>query len=71
MPPETGNKPNNKSCELAPDFVWVKMVRYTRLGCICEVGQPSQVMLPLSMVFSNKTRLVVVMSLPPQPLRHQ
>ena len=59
LPPETGIKPNNQLCELAPDFLWEKMVRYTMLVCIREVDQPSRVMLPLSVVFSNKTRLVV------------
>ena len=59
MPPETGIMPNNKSCDSAPDFVLEEMVRYTSLGCILEVDRPSRVMLPLSVVFSNKTRLVV------------
>ena len=59
MPPETGITPNNKSCDSVPDFVWEEMVRYTSLGCIREVDRASRVMLPLSVVFSNKTRLVV------------
>ena len=50
--------PNNKSCDTNTDFVWQEMIRYTQLGCIQEVDGPSTVMLPLSLVFSNKTRLV-------------
>ena len=59
MPPERGVTPNNKSCDRAPDFLWEEMVCYTSLGCIREVNRPNRVMLPLSVVFSNKTRLVV------------
>ena len=58
-PPSTGIVANNKSCDTNPDFVWKEMVRYTQLGCVQEVDEPSTVMLPLSLVFSNKTRLVV------------
>ena len=58
-PPVTGLVENNKSCASNPDFVWAEMVRYTQLGCVQEVDGPSTVMLPLSLVFSNKTRLVV------------
>ena len=58
-PPVTGIVPNNKSCDMNPEFVLQEMVIYTKLGCIQEVDGPSMVMLPLSLVFSNKTRLVV------------
>ena len=59
LPPETGVVPNNKSCIGKEECVWSEMIRYTQLGCVQEVDGPSRVMLPLSVVFSNKTRLVV------------
>ena len=59
LPPETGVVPNNKSCVGKEEFVWSEMIRYTKLGCVQEVDGSSRVMLPLSVVFSNKTRLVV------------
>ena len=60
--PETGISLNNKSCEQAPEFVWEEMICYTKLRFLCEVDQPSRIMLHLSMVFSNKKRLVVDVS---------
>ena len=59
LPPETGITEKNKSSVGKEDFVWSEMIRYTQLRCVQEVDGPSRVMLPLSVVFSNKTRLVV------------
>ena len=57
--PETGVVLNNKSCVGKEDFCWSVMLRFVQLGCVLEGDGPSRVMLPLSMVFSNKTRLVM------------
>ena len=50
---------NNCSSNSDPKFVWVELCRLEGLGCIARVGGRPRVILPLSMVFSKKMRLVM------------
>ena len=50
---------NNRSSQKDPDFVWQELLRLECLGCTARVCERPIVILPLSMVFSKKMRLVV------------
>ena len=50
---------NNKSALQKPDFMWQELLRLEELGCIERVVERPTVVLPLSVVFSKKWRLVV------------
>ena len=58
-PPVSSDTKNNASCERQAEFAFAEMLRLKALGCVREVEGPSRVELPLSVVFSNKMRLVV------------
>ena len=53
---------NNTSCIRHVDLVFAKMMKLKSLSCVREVSGPSRLELPLSLVFSNKMRLVVDVS---------
>ena len=57
--PPTVDLKNNRSAEKDPDFVWAELLRLECLGCTKRVSERPIVILPLSMVFSKKMRLVV------------
>ena len=57
--PPTSFTENNKSALQKPDFMLKELLRLEELGCIERVLQKPTVVLPLSVVFSKKWRLVV------------
>ena len=59
IPPQRSQTPNNKSAREKKDFAWEELNRLERLGCVQKVDGPLYLELPLSVVFSNKWRLVV------------
>ena len=58
VPPPSFTR-NNKSALSKPDFVLAELRRLEKLGCIRRVKKPPRVVLPLSVVYSKKWRLVV------------
>ena len=58
LPPPSFTE-NNKSALQKPDFMYKELLRLEELGCIERVDQKPTVVLPLSVVFSKKWRLVV------------
>ena len=50
---------NNKSAILNRVFMWEELIRLEALGCISRVQKQPKVVLPLSVVYSKKPRLVV------------
>ena len=59
-PPQSLLTKNNASCLKQTKFCWLEMQRLLALGCVREVEEgDSEVILPLSAVYSNKMRLVV------------
>ena len=59
QPPECRFTKNNRSCMDKQEFAWAELQRLEKLGCVERVEGPSFLELPLSVVFSNKWRLVV------------
>ena len=51
--------PNNKSALMKKDFMYDELLRLETLGCIRRVSEQPHIVLPLSVVFSKKWRLVV------------
>ena len=59
-PPKCSSTKNNASCLKQESFCWQELQRLLALGCVREVEEgDSEVILPLSAVYSNKMRLVV------------
>ena len=59
-PPQCHDTKNNALCVKEPEFCWQELQRLLALGCVREVSEgDSEVILPLSAVFSNKMRYVV------------
>ena len=50
---------NNKSAILNKVFMWEELLRLESLGCISRVQEQPKVVLPLSVVYSKKPKLVV------------
>ena len=50
---------NNKSMLKQKDFAYEELLRLEKLGCISRVSEQPYIVLPLSVVFSKKLRLVV------------
>ena len=62
-PPPPKETKNNSSCVKEPAFCWEELQQLLALGCVREVNEgDSEIILPLSAVFSNKMRLVVYAS---------
>ena len=57
-PPPSSDTRNNASCVRQAEFAFAEILRLKALGCVREVEGPSRIELPLSVVFSNKMRLV-------------
>ena len=58
--PKCSSTKNNASCLKQESFCWQELQRLLALGCVREVEEgDSEVILPLSAVYSNKMRLVV------------
>ena len=57
--PPTVDLENNCSSNRDTEFVWAELCRLESLGCIAHVRERSRVILPMSMVFSKKMRLVL------------
>jgi hypothetical protein len=51
--------PNNRSAREAPEFVKSELTRLEKMGCIKKVTQRPRVVNPMSVVLSNKWRLVL------------
>ena len=58
MPPSSYT-PNNQSAKQQPQFVREELNRLEQLGCIRRVAKRPYLVLPLSLVYSNKWRLVL------------
>ena len=58
-PPLAQDTRNNKSCRNMQEFAWTELLRLEKLKCIRRVPGLSRVEVPLSVVFSNKWRLLV------------
>ena len=58
IPPKSFTR-NNKSALLKMDFVYDELQRLEKLGCISRVEQQPHIVMPLSVVYSKKWRLVV------------
>ena len=58
MPP-TSLLPNNRSALEAPEFVRAELERLEGMGCIQRVAKRPHIVNPMSVVFSNKWRLVL------------
>ena len=58
IPPEY-MEPNNRSALESGDFLLQELLRLEELGCISRVSERPHLVLPCSVVFSNKVRLVV------------
>ena len=50
---------NNRSARERPEFVKAELARLEKLGCIVKVSQRPRVVNPMSVVYSNKWRLVL------------
>ena len=50
---------NNRSARERPEFVRAELARLEKLGCIVKVSQRPRVVNPMSVVYSNKWRLVL------------
>ena len=59
VPPYSSDTNNNASCLWQADFAFAEMIWLKALCCVREVSRPSRVELSLSVIFSNKMRLVV------------
>ena len=56
--PKSSYLENNKSALNEPEFVWNELRRMCKLGVMSEVQEMPHVVNPLSVVYSNKKRLV-------------
>jgi hypothetical protein len=57
--PPDGDLPNNRSALEDPDFVEEQLFMLERIGCIRKAAKKPKIVMPLSVVFSNKKRLIV------------
>jgi hypothetical protein len=59
FPPPESILPNNRSSLADPVFVGEQIFELERIGCIRKAVKRPHIVMPLSVVFSNKKRLIV------------
>ena len=57
--PPPSFEPNNRSALEHPDFLLQELLRWEKIGCTTLVKDRPRIVLPISVVFSNKWRAVV------------
>ena len=57
--PPPSFEPNNKSALERRDFLWEQLLAWEKSGCTTRVASRPRIVLPVSVVYSNKWRAVV------------